>query len=53
MGTMAYMDDILVYGKDEAEHETRLTEVLKVLRAAGLKLNEDKCHYGQNYVPWS
>ena len=41
-GTMAYMDDILVHGKDEAEHETRLTGVLKVLRAAGLKLNEDK-----------
>lgn len=49
-GTIAYMDDILVYGKDEAEHETRLAEVLKVLRAAGLKLNEDKCHYGQKEI---
>ena len=38
--------DILVYVKDEIEHEMCLAEVLRVLLAAGLKRNEDKCHYG-------
>ena len=47
-GVFTYMDDILVFGKDKKEHDDRLSTVLEVLRRAGLKLNAEKCHYGQS-----
>ena len=37
------MDNILVHAETEEEHERRLAEVLKVIEAAGLKLNKVKC----------
>ena len=40
-GVFTYMDDILIYGQDKAEHDERLNKVLKVLASAGLKLNRD------------
>ena len=44
------MDDILIYGKDKAEHDERLNKVLKVLASAGLKLNRDKSVIGQSHL---
>ena len=41
-------NNILVFGKDKKEHDNRLSTVLEVLRRAGLKLNADKCRYGQS-----
>ena len=49
-GTFTYMDDILIYGKDKAEHDERLNKVLKVLASAGLKLNRDKSVIGQSHL---
>ena len=37
-GVVAYLDDILVTGKTEEEHLTRLEEVLSRLERAGLRL---------------
>ena len=48
-GTFTYMDDILIYGKDKAEHDERFNKVLKVLASAGLKLNRDKSVIGQSH----
>ena len=42
-GTVGYQDDILVTGKDDAEHIANLDAVLQRLSAAGLRLNKDKC----------
>lgn len=43
-GALCHADDILVYGKDRAEHDERLQEVLKRCEKAGLTLNE-KCEF--------
>lgn len=37
------MDDILVWGNDQNEHNENLGAVLKTIRESGLKLNTDKC----------
>ena len=43
-GCDVIMDDILIYGKDEEEHDARLEKVLKTIQASGLRLNKEKCH---------
>lgn len=42
-GVVVIMDDILIHGADEAEHDERYNKVLEVLTKAGLKLNSSKC----------
>ncbi|KAL1279202.1 hypothetical protein QQF64_025875 [Cirrhinus molitorella] len=46
-GVCCYMDDILVYGRTQEEHDHRLDEVLKAIHASGLKLKKEKCNFGQ------
>ena len=43
--TVVYLDDILITGRTEEEHLRNLTEVLKRLREAGLKLKRNKCFF--------
>ena len=43
VGVLAYMDDILVYGVTEEEHDKRVREVLKRLTANGLAVSHEKC----------
>ncbi|XP_058977362.1 uncharacterized protein K02A2.6-like [Musca domestica] len=38
-----YLDDIIVFGKTEAEHDGNLKEVLAILEKANVMLNKDKC----------
>ncbi|XP_072171885.1 uncharacterized protein [Diadema setosum] len=38
-GVQCYLDDVIVYGKDRTEHDTRLNKVLTKLQDAGLRLN--------------
>lgn len=38
-----FLDDILVFGKDEKEHDECLNEVLAALKAYNVLLNEKKC----------
>lgn len=49
-GVEVYMDDILVHGRDEKEHEERLKGVLHTLESAGLKLNDEKCRLRQKQL---
>ena len=44
------MDDVLVFGKDQSEHDTRLTDILNRISAAGATLNPDKCEVCKNNV---
>jgi len=49
-GVVCLMDDVLVYGKDEAEHDARLLRVLERLEAVGATLNREKCAFKQSSV---
>ena len=44
------MDDILVHGKDQGQHDTQLKAVLQRLQEAGLTLNPEKCQFSRNSV---
>ena len=41
------MDDILVYGTTQEEHDERLQTVLETIKSSGLKLNKAKCMFSQ------
>ena len=49
-GVLCHVDDILVYGKDSTEHESRLQATLERIREAGITLNESKCCFYQSCV---
>ena len=42
----AYLDDLLIYSKTEAEHKATLDSLFKKLSAAGLALSVSKCQFG-------
>ena len=44
-GVICYLDDILISGKDEAQHLERLDAVLSRLEKCGLKLKKAKCQF--------
>ena len=47
-GVQNYLDDIIVYGDNSAQHDARLETVRRRLTDAGLLLNEDKCCFNQS-----
>ena len=47
-GVLCQMDDVLVFGRDQSEHDARLTAVLTRIEAAGATLNRDKCEFGKS-----
>ena len=49
-GVICLIDDVLVVGKDEAEHDTRLMRVLQRLETVGVTLNREKCAFRQSSV---
>ena len=49
-GVVCQMDDVLVFGRDQAEHDTRLTAVLKRIESAGATLNPEKCAFSRQMV---
>ena len=49
-GVLCHIDDILIYGKDAAEHKSRLQATLKRIQSAGITLNEGKCQFYQSRV---
>uniref|UniRef100_A0A5S6QMM6 RNA-directed DNA polymerase n=1 Tax=Trichuris muris TaxID=70415 RepID=A0A5S6QMM6_TRIMR len=44
-GVKPYLDDILITGPNEEEHDKRLEQVLEVLETNGLRLRKEKCHF--------
>ena len=49
---MVYLDDILVNGASQEEHQANLKEVLRRLAEAGLHLKKDKCNFGVAVVEY-
>ena len=43
LGVVCLMDDTLVFGRSQEEHDRRLLATLKRIQAAGLTLNKEKC----------
>ena len=46
-GVLCHMDDILVYGKDDQEHDNRLKAVLERIKEVGITLNPIKCEFAR------
>ena len=46
-GVLCLMDEILIFGKDQKEHDTRLTIVLEIIKSVGVTLNRDKCEFNK------
>ena len=44
-GIIVMFDDILVYGENQQEHDSRLEQALRRARQVGLKLNRRKCKF--------
>ena len=42
---MAYLDDIIIFSKNEQEHLKHIKIISKKLKEAGLKLKESKCNF--------
>lgn len=49
-GTFNFIDDIIVYGATEKEHDDRLSKVQRVLKENDVLLNEKKCIYKTNKI---
>lgn len=49
-GVLCLIDDTLIHGKDRAEHDARLTAVMRRLEKAGVTLNTSKCAFRQRAV---
>ena len=40
-GVFFYMDDVLVFGKDQEEYDRHLETVMNIVETSGLRLNKD------------
>lgn len=49
-GVLCHMDDVLIFGRDQQEHDSRLHAVLQSIRAARVTLNKAKCSFNQDRV---
>ena len=51
-GVEIIMDDMLVWGENNGQHNERLIKLLERLRAIDLQLNKDKCKIGLTEIPY-
>jgi len=51
-GVKAIVDDLLIWGKDDEEHDARLKQVLNRACEVNLKFNAKKCRIRQEEVPY-
>ncbi|KAJ1160879.1 hypothetical protein NDU88_001369, partial [Pleurodeles waltl] len=51
-GIKVYQDDILVYGRDEKEHNERVRGVLQRLEKSGLTLKAGKCKFNVHEIDY-
>ena len=46
-GVLCHMDDVLIFGQNQEEHDSRLHSALQRVQAAGVTLNPDKCEFNR------
>jgi hypothetical protein len=51
-GCQNYADDIIVYGKNQSEHDDRLSALLERLKTVGLTLNPEKCEFSLECISY-
>ncbi|XP_065318931.1 uncharacterized protein LOC135926927 [Gordionus sp. m RMFG-2023] len=51
-GVMYYLDDVLISGKTEEEHNTRLVKVLDIILGNGLRANMNKSVFGVKEIKY-
>ena len=51
-GVKVIVDDLLVWGKDDEEHDARRKQVLTRAREVNLKFNTEECKIKQGDVPF-
>ena len=49
-GVVCLMDDVLVFGDDQKQHDTRLMKVMERIESAGVTLNPDKCELNRSSI---
>ena len=49
-GVVCQMDDVLIHGKDQAEHDARLLKALTRISKAGVTLNPEKCEISRSSI---
>ena len=49
-GVICHMDDILVHGSTQEQHDLRLRKVLERIKTAGVTLNKQKSEFGKTTV---
>ena len=47
---MVFIDDIVIFSKNEADHKKHLAEVLNALKEAGLTVKQEKCTFGCSQI---
>ena len=47
-GVLCLMDDVLVFGETQDEHDRRLKQVMEKQESTGVTLNVDKCEFSQD-----
>ena len=51
-GIKIYQDDILIFGKDVKEHDSRLRAVLSKLNSYNLTIRPEKCKFRTNSIDY-
>ena len=46
-GVLCHMDDVLIFGSTQEEHDNRLHKVLQKLQSHGVTLNKQKCEFSR------
>ena len=49
-GIVCHIDDVLIFGCNQREHDSRLRAAFQAIQQAGLTLNGDKCVFNQTCV---
>ena len=47
-----YLDDILIYSNNPADHKKHVHEVLRCLHKNGLYAHLDKCHFSEDTIEY-
>jgi len=49
-GIFCHIDDVLVFDRNQKEHDSRLRTALQTIQPAGLTLNSSKCVFNQTCI---